>query len=415
MLIFYNIGIHFFFLLAAIAALFNNKAKLWIQGRKNWKNKWKDIPQEKTIWFHFASLGEFEQGKPLIEKIKQLFPSKKIVITFFSPSGYEIRKNSPLGDYILYLPLDTRKNARDFLKIFNPEIAFFNKYEYWYHFFKEAKQANVPLYVTSAIFRTNQIFFKSYGSFNRRILSFVTHFFVQNKQSEELLHSIGLNNYSLAGDTRFDSVNNLSKKNKDLPFINQFRQNHKLFVIGSSWPEDENNLAPWIMKNSDSWKAVFAPHEIKEEKIQNLIKLFPEGQVIRHSQIGDKDISRYKVLIIDNIGMLSTLYNEADLTYIGGGFNKSGIHNTLEAAAWGKAVIFGPNYQKFQEAKDLVSIGAGFSYNTSVELYDILDKLTSDMNFRNEAARKAKVYVQENVGATAIIINKIYGILLLKE
>ncbi|ADY54372.1 Three-deoxy-D-manno-octulosonic-acid transferase domain-containing protein [Pseudopedobacter saltans DSM 12145] len=409
MLTFYNIGIHFFFLLASLAALFNNKAKLWIEGRKNWKNKWESIPEEKTVWFHFASLGEFEQGKPLIERIRGMFPDKKIVITFFSPSGYEVRKNSHLGDYILYLPLDTKSNARDFLRIFNPEIAFFNKYEYWFHFFKETHQAGIPLYVTSAIFRPNQIFFKSYGSFNRRILSYASHFFVQNKQSEELLSKIGLNNHTLSGDTRFDSVNDLAKKLKDLPFIDSFSGRHQLFIIGSSWPEDEANLSPWITKNFGSWKAMFAPHEIDEERIEQIIKLFPKGSVIRHSQIADQELSNYHVMIIDNIGMLSTLYSKADLTYIGGGFNKSGIHNTLEAAAWGKAVVFGPNYHKFQEAKDLVDIQAGFSYSTQQELNSVLDKLAFDENYRNQAAKKAKEYVALNIGASEIIINKIYG------
>lgn len=408
MLIFYNIGIHFFFLLASFASLFNNKAKLWVKGRKDWQNKWKNIPQERTVWFHFASLGEFEQGKPLIERIRKMFPSKKIVITFFSPSGYEVRKNSPLGDYILYLPLDTRKNAQYFIKIFNPEIVFFNKYEYWFHFFRETKKAGIPLYVTSAIFRPDQIFFKRYGGFNRSILKFVDHFFVQNKQSGDLLDNINLHNHSLTGDTRFDSVSDLAKRVKDLPFIECFANQKQLFIIGSSWPEDEINLAPWIIKNSASWKAIFAPHEIKEEKIAQLIKLFPEGSVIRHSEIQHKDLSQYQVMIIDNIGMLSTLYSKADLTYIGGGFNKSGIHNTLEAAAWGKAVVFGPNYQKFQEAKDLVSIKGGFSYSTKEELNSVLDQLSSDKNFRNEAAQKAKTYVEKNIGATDLIINKVY-------
>lgn len=408
MLTFYNIGIRFFFFLVSFASLFNNKAKLWVQGRKNWQRKYQDIPDGEKVWFHFASLGEFEQGKPLIERIRELFPQKKIIITFFSPSGYEVRKNSPLGDYILYLPLDTAQNAQDFLNIFKPESAFFNKYEYWYHFFKETHQAGIPLYLTSSIFRPNQIFFKPYGGFNRSILNFVTHFFVQNKQSGDLLDSINIKNHSLTGDTRFDSVSNLTKRLKDLPFIDKFKDGKKLFVIGSSWPEDEQNLAPWIISNQGNWKAIIAPHEIGKEKIDSLEKLFPADSVIRHSAINNQDISQYTVLIIDNIGMLSTLYNVADMTYIGGGFNKSGIHNTLEAAAWGKAIVFGPNYQKFQEAKDLVSIGAGFSYQNREELHQILTKLSEDNELRTVAAQKARQYVQENIGATNLIIKQVY-------
>ncbi len=314
-----------------------------------------------------------------------------------------------MGNYILYLPLDTKQNAINFIRIFKPEIAFFNKYEYWHHFFKELHKQNIPLYVTSAIFRPQQIFFKPYGGFNRKILSYVSHFFVQNQQSQDLLNSIGLHNHSITGDTRFDSVSNLSKKIKDLPFVNNFRQDKKLLVIGSSWPEDEKMLSGWINQNTENWKAIFAPHEIKEEKIQALAAHFPKEQVIRHSQIENKDLGAYKVMIIDNIGMLSSLYRFANITYIGGGFNKSGIHNTLEAAAWAKPVVFGPNYQKFQEAKDLVEIQAGFSYQTQQELAIILNNLSTDEAFRTRSGAKAKEYVDRNIGATEKIISTVYS------
>lgn len=409
MLIFYNIGIKFYFLLIFTASFFNKKAKLWVKGRKNWKVKYSNLAIEKSTWFHFASLGEFEQGKPLIEKIKELFPDKKVVITFFSPSGYEVRKNSPLGDYILYLPLDSRQNALDFIRIFKPETAFFNKYDYWFHFYRELYLQNIPLYVTSAIFRPNQIFFKNYGSFNRRILSFVTHFFVQNEESKNLLRSIGLNNSSITGDTRFDSVSNLSQKAKDLPFIYEFKQDKKLLMIGSSWSDDEKLLSEWINKNTDNWKAIFAPHEIKENRINSLLSLFEQKNIIRHSQINSVDLSKYDIMIIDNIGMLSSLYRFADITYIGGGFNKSGIHNTLEAAVWARPVIFGPNYQKFKEAKDLVKLQAGFSYQTQQELNTILNNLSSDESLRTQSGFKAKSYVDSNIGATEKIIEMVYS------
>ncbi len=408
MLAIYNFGVKIYYFLVFLLSPFNKKAQQWISGRKGWRKKWSNNDIDASAWFHFASLGEFEQGKPLLEYFREKFPDKKVVITFFSPSGYEIRKNSPLGDYILYLPLDTAKNARDFLDIFKPEVAFFNKYEYWFHFFKALNKQQIPLYVTSAIFRPDQVFFKKYGNFNRRILSHVTHFFVQNKQSEELLKSIGLTNYTLSGDTRFDSVNNLSKKIKDLPFVTNFKSNSSLIVAGSSWPEDEKLLADWALKNHDQWKIIFAPHEVKEEKINGVVNLFPEGSVIKHSEIKDQDLGNYKVLIIDNIGMLSSLYPYGEIAYIGGGFG-AGIHNTLEAAAWGMPVVFGPKYQKFQEAKDLINIGAGFTISNQQELNTTLDRLTKDKTQREESARKAKKYVDENVGATKIIMEKVFG------
>jgi 3-deoxy-D-manno-octulosonic-acid transferase len=408
MLAIYNIGIKIYYFLVFLVSPFNKKAKKWISGRRGWKEKWSNYPiTSPTAWFHFASLGEFEQGKPLLEAYKDKFPNKKIVITFFSPSGYEIRKNSPLGDYILYLPLDTIKNARDFVAIFKPEVAFFNKYEYWFHFFRALHEKQIPLYVTSAIFRPNQAFFKSFGSFNRQILSFVTHFFVQNKQSQDLLKSIRLHNSTISGDTRFDSVNNLSKKTKDLPFIIRFKADSSLIIAGSSWPEDEKLLVQWFIENAENRKIVFAPHEIKEDKINSLTKLFPDGWVIRHSEIKEQNLADFKVLIIDNIGMLSSLYPYGEIAYIGGGFG-AGIHNTLEAAAWGMPVVFGTNYQKFQEAKDLIALEAGFSIANQQELNHILNKLNTDIDYLKQAGWKAKTYVEKNIGATKIIMDKVF-------
>jgi len=409
MLAIYNIGIKIYYFLVLLVSVFNNKAEKWISGRKGWKKKWSKHPiVAPTAWFHFASLGEFEQGKPLMESFREKFPDKKIVITFFSPSGYEIRKNSPLGDYILYLPLDTAKNAKDFISVFKPEVAFFNKYEYWFHFFKALNEKRIPLYITSAIFRPEQAFFRKYGNFNRLILSYVTHFFVQNKESEDLLKSIGINSSTISGDTRFDSVNNLSKKIKDLPFIVDFKADSQLIIAGSSWPEDEKLLAQWLIEHAEGRKIVFAPHEIKEDRINYIIKLFPESWTIKHSEIRNQNLADFKVLIIDNIGMLSSLYPYGEIAYIGGGFGV-GIHNTLEAAAWGMPVIFGPNYQKFQEAKDLIEIDAGFSIASQQELNNILNKLANDINYQEEAASTAKSYVDKNVGATKIIMDKVFS------
>jgi 3-deoxy-D-manno-octulosonic-acid transferase len=287
--------------------------------------------------------------------------------------------------------------------------VFFNKYEYWYHFFKALNQHQIPLYVTSAIFRPQQIFFKFYGGFNRQILSYVSHFFIQNKESGDLLSSIGLHNYTLCGDTRFDSVNNLAQKVKELPFVKAFKNESKLLIAGSTWPDDEKLLAYWFLNQQNDWKILFAPHEIKPEKIKALQHLFGDKIVIKHSEISDLDkLHPYRVLIIDNIGMLSSLYPYGEIAYIGGGFG-AGIHNTLEAATWGLPVTFGPNYQKFQEAKDLIKNEAGFSIKNQDELNNVLDKLTQDEAFCTQCGKNAKAYVQENIGATDIIMKKVFS------
>lgn len=402
----YHIGLKIYYFFILIYSFFNAKAKKWIDGRKNWRQTFKEIPKEPKIWFHFASLGEFEQGKPLLQTVRNQYPQKKIIITFFSPSGYEIRKNSTLGDFILYLPLDSPKNAADFIAIFNPEIAIFNKYEYWYFFYKALHQHQIPVYVTSAIFRENQAFFKWYGRFNRKILSYVSHFFVQNRISGELLKSIGLHNFTISGDTRFDSVLNLAKDKKEIPIIKQFKSNKKLIIAGSTWPEDEKLLSNFHL--NDHWKLVIAPHEIAEHKLAELESFF-EGKSIRYSSINDdyKFHEDIKVLIIDNIGMLSSLYAYGEIAYIGGGFG-AGIHNTLEAAAWGLPVLFGPNHQKFQEAKDLITHKAGFTFHHQSSLNTILDLLMNHEDSRKKAGEIASNYVAKNTGATKKIMEFIF-------
>ncbi len=407
--IFYNIAIKVYYLLVLLFSFFNKKAKLWIDGRRDWRQKFSPKADTKKVWLHFASLGEFEQGKPLLQAIRQKQPEKEIIITFFSPSGYEIRKNSPLGDYILYLPLDTAKNARDFLDLFKPEIAIFNKYEYWYHFYKELNQRQTPVYVTSAIFRPNQIFFKWYGGFNRKILSFVNHFFVQNTESADLLKSIGLTNYTVCGDTRFDSVLDLAKNKKEFPLIAEFKGSAQLIIAGSTWPADEELIANYVKSLPANWKMIFAPHEIGEDKISGLQRLLG-SKALRYSSLvkePDKLTPEIETLIIDNIGMLSSLYTYGEVAYIGGGFG-AGIHNTLEAAAWGLPVVFGSNYQKFQEAKDLIAVGGGFTIANQPELNSTLDQLINKLEFRAEAGEKAKSYVAQNTGATAVIMAKIF-------
>jgi 3-deoxy-D-manno-octulosonic-acid transferase len=397
MLLLYNIGIRLYFFIIRLASFFNKKAKLWLDGRNNQSIH----SHHDSIWFHFASLGEFEQGRPVLEQMRTRYPDSKVIITFFSPSGYEIRKDTSLADAVYYLPLDTAKNARKFIDTIKPRMAIFTKYEYWYHYFNELHQRDIPLYVISAIFRPGQIFFKWYGSLHREILRLVTMFFVQDTQSKQLLDGVGIHNATVSGDTRFDRVWVNAQHPKSLPIIVEFKNNQQLFIAGSTWPEDEKLLAALTVKYP-GWKFIIAPHEISEEKIERLIALLPSNSATRYSQL----TTHHQTLIIDNIGMLSSLYQYGDLAYIGGGFGV-GIHNTLEAAAFGLPVIFGPNYSKFKEAKDLVALKAGFSINDERELGGITETLIEDEAFYNSASKKAKNYVEENTGATKTIIDYI--------
>jgi 3-deoxy-D-manno-octulosonic-acid transferase len=403
MLLLYNAAIRFYYFIIYIASFFNKKASLWLNGRRDCAF----IRLNGSIWFHFASLGEFEQGRPVLEALRVKYPDNKIVVTFFSPSGYEVRKNTPLADAVYYLPLDTAKNAREFLDAINPKIAVFTKYEYWYHFFNETHKRGIPLYVISGIFRPNQIFFKWYGGLHRNILGFVSHFFVQDGQSKQLLQNIGITNAVISGDTRFDRVWENAQNPKAIPVIEEFKNGQKLFIAGSTWPQDEKLVAALVISNPD-WKFIFAPHEIKEEQINKLIELLPANSAIKHSQLTTHHslLTTHQTLIIDNIGMLSSLYQHGDIAYIGGGFG-AGIHNTLEAAAFGLPVIFGPEYSKFKEAKDLIAIKAGFSIADENELKGIIDTLINETAFYNNASKKAGDYVREHTGATGLIVDYI--------
>ena len=410
MLFLYNIGIRIYYCLVWVASLYNEKAKNWIEGRKNWASLIApEFKHSKNAWFHFASLGEFEQGKPLIQKFKDNFPEYKIIFTFFSPSGYENLKNSSSADLVLYLPLDTKHNAEKFLDALNPQIVFVTKYEYWFHFFRELKKREISLFIVSAIFRPKQIFFKFYGGFSRQILKCVTHFFVQNPTSSQLLQSIHLKNVSIVGDTRFDSVTDNLKGLNSFPIIADFCEDKPTLIAGSTWLKDEVLLAQ-VLLSFPEWKVIIAPHEIGEKHIRQIRKLFPSG--LRYSELANESpdkaqnniVSRYQTLIIDNIGMLSSLYQYGDIAYIGGGFGV-GIHNTLEAAAFGLPILFGPNYQKFQEAKDLVKIQSGFSITNFSELGNRFNKLSADNEYRKQAGKKAKIYVERHIGASQKIID----------
>jgi len=421
MLILYNFGIKIYSFLLFVFHFFNKKAKLFVNGRRNiFETIDKEVDRRsKSTWFHFASLGEFEQGRPVMEKYKEVFPDKKIIVTFFSPSGYELRKNYTGAEHIYYLPLDTKSNAQRFINLINPELAIFTKYEYWYHYFKTLNDKHIPLYIISGIFRDSQPFFKWYGSLNRKILGLVSHFFVQDEGSKKLLETIHINNVSVSGDTRFDRVAENAASPKQFKIVEDFCGDANVFVAGSTWSEDEK-LITELVKDYSSWKFIIAPHEIKDDKIKALISWMPDGSALRYSEIGDlkpegagqrpeagsltsglKPLA--SVLIIDNIGMLSSLYQYGKIAYIGGGFGV-GIHNTLEAAAFGVPVIFGPNYQKFLEAKALIANGGGFTISNGTELQQTMQKLQNESE-RQAAGRAAGQYVQKSKGATEIILD----------
>lgn len=406
MKLFYNIFIALYRTIIAIFALGNKKARAWIEGRKNLfaELDQKLAPSDRIIWMHCASAGELEQGKPVLEQLKTQYPQYKLLVTFFSPSGYEVGKKYKAADLIAYLPLDTKANAVRFLDLVRPELAIFVKYEYWYHHLKTAAERHIPLLLVSAIFRKNQPFFKSYGDFYRSILGFYNRIFVQDSESQQLLESINISNCIVSGDTRFDRVAAIAANFSELALIKRFVQDDRILVAGSTWPDDERLLADFYHSYTGKLKLIIAPHEINKAHIDHLFSLFPNA--IAYSQL-EQSFKEASVLIIDNVGMLSRLYRYATLTYIGGGFNKSGIHNTLEAAVWGKPVLFGPNYQKFKEARDLVDRKAGFSITNAEELKRIATELLRDEVLLQQSSTIARSYVEENRGATQKIMDYI--------
>jgi len=406
LLILYNFFIQCYQLAVSLATFWNPKARQWVNGRENlFQELKKQIkPSDQVIWMHCASAGEFEQGKPVIEHLKKIYSHKKIMVSFFSPSGYAAGKRYDKADLICFLPLDTKKNAEHFLKIVKPQLVVFVKYEYWYHHLKEVRGNNIPLLLISAIFRKDQVFFKNYGSFHRKILQLYSNIFVQNEESKSLLSAIGIP-CVINGDTRFDRVTAIAARfansnPADIEFVKMFATSSKVLIAGSTWPEDEKIIA-WVLSKVPFIKLIIAPHEIDEDRIKSLEILFPNS--IRHSVFKEK-LQEANGLIIDNVGLLSQIYQYATITYIGGGFNKSGIHNTLEAAVWGKPVIFGPNYKKFKEAKELIKAGASFSISNANEMNDLVDALLSDDTKLNKSGEAAKNYVLNNRGATEKII-----------
>lgn len=406
MKVLYNIGILIFTALAHLIAPFNSKASLWVKGRKNWAEKISERIKsgDRTVWIHCASLGEFEQGRPVIEAIKKEMPGLKIVLTFFSPSGYEIRKNYTNADCISYLPADTPGNAAKFIELVRPEFVIFVKYEFWHNYISALYERKIPLYLISGIFRPEQHFFKWYGSFFRGMLKKFEKIFVQDRNSLDLLAGIGIENVFLAGDTRFDRVIQLTGTARDIPQIEQFRGSEKLFLAGSSWRQDEEIIAQYINRFPDKMKWVFAPHEIDKPNIDRLEKLF-KVRVVRFSEFNDTSADA-RVLIIDNIGMLSSAYKYAYLSAIGGGFGK-GIHNILEPACWGIPVMFGPRYKKFREAVDLINDNGAMTFDSFVIFSDILDKWLANESFYLKSAKTAADYINKNTGATGKILKEI--------
>jgi 3-deoxy-D-manno-octulosonic-acid transferase len=408
MLFLYNIAIKIASSLLPIIAIFVPKIKLFVDGRKDvfsiLSRKIKLTDQ--TIWFHAASLGEYEQGLPVIEKIKEEYPMHKIIVSFFSPSGYEVRKNNTVANVTVYLPVDTSANAQKFIRLANPSMAFFIKYEFWPNYLNELKKHKIPTYLVSGIFRENQMFFKWYGKFYREALDAFTYFFVQNEKSKNLLRQLGKTNVAISGDTRFDRVATILEKDNDLDYISQFKNNTLTIVIGSSWPKDEDLLLDFINSNTLNVKFIIAPHNIKAVQIEQLKNSITKKPVL-FSEMQEKNLADFDVFIIDTIGILTKIYNYADIAFVGGGFGNPGVHNLLEPAAFGVPIVIGPNYSHFAEATALVNMGGCVSVSNKTELIAAFKDLITDPNYRSEKGHICSTFVQMNKGASRIILNNI--------
>lgn len=408
MLFIYSIIVSIAGLLLQIIAFFVPKIKLFVAGRKDVFPTLitKIKPNDKTIWFHAASLGEYEQGLPVIEKIKEKYPNHKIVISFFSPSGYEVRKNNPIADATVYLPLDTQKNAAKFIDLVHPEMVFFIKYEFWPNYLNELKKHNTPTYLISGIFRENQVFFKWYGNFYRKALDAFSYFFVQNEKSKQLLLQLGKVNCIVSGDTRFDRVASILERDNTLDFIAEFKNNKTTIVAGSTWAKDEELLLNYVNSNITDTKFIIAPHNIKPDQIQKL-KNSCTKKVILFSEKENKNLADYDVFIIDTVGLLTKIYSYADIAYVGGGYGHPGIHNILEPATFGIPIIIGPNYSHFAEAIELVRLGGCISVDNNDSLEALFNELIGGIEIRKSRGVISASFVQNNTGAVARIMDKI--------
>jgi len=436
MWIIYDLIIHLYGDVISIAALFNPKARKWVAGRKgifkalrsqfavrssqsaptpSLPQLGEGVREGALIWFHCASLGEFEQGRPVIEAFRKEHPDWKILLTFFSPSGYEIRKNYDGADYIFYLPLDSPRNAKKFIRLIRPSMVVFVKYEFWFRYLDFLYKEKIPVYVISAIFRPNQHFFKWYGGWARKQLRKVTRFFVQDNQSAELLRSFGIDQVTVSGDTRFDRVASIAAKSRSFPLVEKFAGDQPVFLAGSTWPADEQLITGLIETFGDRMKFIIAPHEVGEVRISGLLALVNSRQLtvdsrqselraIIFSRLTEENVETAQVLVIDGIGYLSHLYQYATIAYIGGGFG-AGIHNILEAAAFGKPVIFGPRYDKFREAVELIEAGGAFSIDNFEQLNNRTIELLEDDRLRHKSSDICSIYIRDKKGATEIILS----------
>lgn len=408
MAFFYNFIIHLYNLAIHIASMFNKKANLWVEGRKNIfeRLQFGVGNQKNVVWFHAASLGEFEQGRPVLEEFKKKHPEYKILLTFFSPSGYEIRKDYKKADFVYYLPLDLNKNVNQFLSIVKPKLVFFIKYEFWFNYLNMLNSLQIPIYIISANFRENQHFFKWYGGWFRKNLRKINWFFVQNQNSLKLLNSIEVKNVIVSGDTRFDRVVEVANNPKKFPMVEEFAKNSFVILAGSSWPEDEKLLNHLFSIKIPGFKLIIAPHEIHDDHILQIEKIYSGQKTVRLSKANLYAVASYDVLIIDGMGFLSSLYQYCKLAYIGGGFGK-GIHNILEAVTFGKPVIFGPNYKNFPEAVDLVKRGGAFSFQDETELLSITKNFTMLNSQYKKSGTVCTNYIETNKGATEKIMKTI--------
>jgi len=404
LLFFYNLLTHIASYFLKVIALFNPKIKLFVNGRKNVFKKLQEsvAVTDKTIWIHCASLGEFEQGLPILEELKKQYQNHKIVVSFFSPSGYEVKKNSPIADVIVYLPLDTKTNAKHFLNAVHPELAIFVKYEFWPNYLAELKCRNIKTLLVSGIFREDQAFFKNYGKWMLNSLQTFDHFFVQNEASKILLNNIQFKNVTVAGDTRFDRVSEILKRDNSLDFIETFKQNKTTIVYGSSWSDDESIYLDYL-NSTKNIKHIIAPHDIKPHKIEKLKNSIIKT-VLLYSEKDGKNTANYDVLIIDTIGLLTKIYSYADIAYVGGAFN-TGLHNTLEPAVFGIPVVIGPEFQKFQEAVDLVN-RKGILTVSNKDIYTtVINELVNSDQHRLATGKINSNYIHQQAGATTKILN----------
>ena len=404
----YNVVIFLYLCGVAVLSIFNEKVRKMWRGERNAIRTIKEKldPNAQYVWFHAASLGEFEQGRPLMEQLRREHPEYKILLTFFSPSGYEVRKNYEGADIICYLPLDTILNARRFLRTIRPVMAFFIKYEFWYNYLHILRHRGVPVYSVSSIFRPGQVFFRWYGQQYSRVLKCFTHFFVQNEVSRELLSTIGIENVTVVGDTRFDRVLQIKEAAKQLPIVEQFKGDSKCFIAGSSWQPDEEIFIPWLNEHPD-WKVVIAPHVIGEDHLQQIEKMLAGRKVVRYTEATEAHVKDAEVLIVNCFGLLSSIYHYADVTYVGGGFGV-GIHNTLEAAVWDVPVFFGPNNLRFQEAQGLKACGGGLEIGNADDFRRYMQGFEEHPELMKELGEKSGAYVASLSGATQKILSSVF-------